>query len=486
MQKKESSENFDVHSSNNNTIMNQTIGINNNMEEKDKNSVPIVENQSTLKDNLFPIKRSTRYCIYIMALLCLFNLDQGAISASTKDIKIFFKMTDRELGSFGGISFLGTTLGGICSLSIINKFNRRFLILTFLTLIIFSLAIPTIISSKIILSFCRILTGFSQSFMSIYLPVWIDQFGISNKKSIMMSLSTIPSAFGYLLGYICAVVTSWRKTFLINCNISFTLWCCFFCSKNLYFSRTVMPKKLINSEGGDLPNDDNVSYFEDDAISNINEGEKKESIISNAKVCFKSKLYVYSTISLITLLLILGGLQFWINDYLENVLHIMTKEGRLIFFVVMIVGNMLTAPLTGGCIMQKLGGYQSRRSIYLPLCCNIISLILANLMLLSVNQYIVGILLFGYLFSGSIMIASLNGIIISSVPKKYAGSASSISNLLYNICGRLVGPNYYGITRSILGINSRLPMVLLFDINFITLMCLYQCYKYKMKNEIVQ
>ena len=164
--------------------------------------------QNDLKKNLFTINRNIRYCIYIMELLCLLNFDQGALSASTKEIKYSFKMTDRELGSFGGISFLGTTLGGIFSLSLINKINRRYLILSLLVISIFSLFIPTIITSKILFIFCRILTGFSQSFMSIYLPVWVDQFGIYNKKSIMMSLISIPSAFGYLLGNVFVVYYS--------------------------------------------------------------------------------------------------------------------------------------------------------------------------------------------------------------------------------------------------------------------------------------
>ena len=77
------------------------------------------------------------------------------------------------------------------------------------------------------------------------------------------------------------------------------------------------------------------------------------------------------------------------------------------------------------------------------------------------------------------MISCLNGIIISSIPKEYAGSASSISNLLYNICGRLVGPSIYGFSRSIFGIKSKLPMILLLDIKFITLVCLLFCFKYK-------
>ena len=137
-----------------------------------------IQTQNELKENLFPINRKIRYYIYIMELLCLFNYDQGALSASTKEIKTYFKMSDRELGSFGGISFLGTTLGGVFSLSIINKINRKYIILFLMIISIFSLYFPTVISSKLFFMFCRILTGFSQSFMSIYLPVWVDQFGI--------------------------------------------------------------------------------------------------------------------------------------------------------------------------------------------------------------------------------------------------------------------------------------------------------------------
>ena len=187
----------------------------NNLNIKQEEPISII-NQLELKNNLFPINRKIRYFIYIIELLILTNLDQGSISVSTKEIKTSFKMSDRELGSFGGISFLGTTIGGIISLLIINKINRKYLILSFISLNIISLYIPTIISSKILLIICRIITGFAQSFMSIYISVWVDQFGIYNKKSIMMSITSIPSGFGYLMGNIIAVFTSWKITFLIN------------------------------------------------------------------------------------------------------------------------------------------------------------------------------------------------------------------------------------------------------------------------------
>ena len=437
------------------------------------------------KNNLFKISRKIRYFIYILELLCLFNLDQGAISASTKEIKNHFKMNDSELGSFGGITFLGTTLGGIFSLSIINKINRKYLILIFLTIIISSLFFPTIIASKIILIFTRIITGFSQSFMSIYLPVWIDQFGIYNKKSLMMSLISVPSAFGYLVGYITAVFTSWRITFLINCFSNTILLINFLFMKKMYFSKSIFPKKLnmsnlVTSENiniSPIKIDDNISLFEDE--SQINKNYEKSSIFNDAKQCFKSKLFCFSASALITLQLILSGLQFWINDFLENSINILDKKERLKYFIIIILITMIGAPLTAGFVMQKIGGYDSYKSIYFPFYCCIISLIASNLLFITSYKNFVAILILTYLFSGCIMIACLNGIIISSISKEYAGSASSISNLLYNICGRLVGPSIYGFSRSIFGIKSKMPMILLLDFKFITLICLLFCLKYK-------
>ena len=444
--------------------------------------------QNELKQNLFHINRNIRYCIYIMELFCLLNFDQGALSASTKEIKYSFKMTDRELGSFGGISFLGTTLGGIFSLSVINKINRKYIILFLEIISICSLFIPTVITSKIVFIFCRILTGFSQAFMSIYLPVWVDQFGIFNKKSIMMSLISIPSAFGYLLGNVLVVYSSWKTTFRINVFLCVSLFVGFLLNKDIYFSKSIIARKKIdfalrnvnNSKNVTINNIDEISMFEDDSLSN--DVYDNQSIIKNAIQCFKSSLFRFMTLAIISIFLILSGLQFWVNDFFENVLDITDKKRRLLSFVIIIVFTALVAPITGGFIMQKLGGYDSKRVMYLPFVCCIISLTCSNLMLLSGNKYYILILLEFYLFSGCIIIPCLNGILISSMSKELAGSVSAISNLLYNIFGRLAGPSFYGIFRSVFDSKSRLPMIILFDIKFITAFCLYKSFKYKKAN----
>ena len=413
-----------------------------------------------------------------MELLCLFNYDQGAISASTKEIKLFFKMNDRELGSFGGISFLGTTLGGIFSLSIINKINRKYIILFLMMISIFSLYFPTIISSKVFFMFCRILTGFSQSFMSIYLPVWVDQFGIYKKKSIMISIISIPSAFGYLFGNILVVYTSWRITFRINTLMCTCLFFGFLMNKNLYFSKSIIPIKKSSNNININKNIDTISLFEDVTI-NLSQNFDNQSIIKIALKCFKSNLFRYITLAIISIFFILSGFQFWINDFFENALYIKDKKNRLIYFIIIISFTALLAPITGGLIMQKLGGYDSKKVIYLPFYCCIVSLICCNLMLLSNNKYYILILLQIYLFSGCIIIPSLNGILITSLSKEYAGSVSAISNLLYNILGRLIGPYFYGVIRSFLDINSTKPMIILFNVKIITAFCLWKSFKYK-------
>ena len=88
--------------------------------------------------------------------------------------------------------------------------------------------------------------------------------------------------------------------------------------------------------------EDNISLFEDEAINNVNYG--KSSILNHAVKCFKSKLFCFSTLSLITILLILSGIQFWMNDFLENSIHILDKKERLMYFIIIILITIIGAP----------------------------------------------------------------------------------------------------------------------------------------------
>ena len=47
---------------------------------------------------------------------------------------------------------------------------------------------------------------------------------------------------------------------------------------------------------------------------------------------------------------------------MENAIHILDKKERLFYFIVIILITMIGAPITSGIIMQKLGGYESKKN----------------------------------------------------------------------------------------------------------------------------
>ena len=65
----------------------------------------------------------------------------------------------------------------------------------------------------------RIVVGIFQAYISIYLPVWCDQFGMGNKKSIMISLIQAGSTIGVVTGYF--ITFQIKKKSKVNMIISY-------------------------------------------------------------------------------------------------------------------------------------------------------------------------------------------------------------------------------------------------------------------------
>ena len=111
-----------------------------------------------------------------------------------------------------------------------------------------------------------------------------------------------------------------------------------------------------------------------------------------------------------------------------------------------------------------MGGYDTEKAIYIPLISSFLVSILAYITPSTSNIFVFIPLFWIHLFLGSVLLPVVNGIILVSVDKKYAGSASSISTLFYNIAGRLPGPNLYAFYKSkINNKNSRIPFLLLLN-----------------------
>ena len=181
----------------------------------------------------------------------------------------------------------------------------------------------------------------------------------------------------------------------------------------------------------------------------------------------------------------MAAIQFWINDYLQYALLIDDAKTRLMMFGSVIITSPPLGMGIGGIILSKVGGYESEKAIYIPLISSLIVTIFANLAPLSTNAFLFVPLFWIYLFAGSTIIPSANGVSLVSVDKKFAGAASSLSILIYNVLGRFPGPNIYASFKSLVNDDtSRIPMWLVLNISVIGFLCVLFALRFNKKKFI--
>lgn len=156
-----------------------------------------------LKKISIPLPRRKRWLIFsiFVILNIMINVDHGTVPAATEEIKKDLNINDEQLGLFGSLVYLGNMFGSLVSLTLINKLNRKYLLAVSLTLSGGFLMTFTIWSSLYFLFSNRIVVGMFQAFVSIYLPIWCDQFGIKRQRTIMIALIQVAPPLGVVLGY---------------------------------------------------------------------------------------------------------------------------------------------------------------------------------------------------------------------------------------------------------------------------------------------
>ena len=197
------------------------------MEEKINTKVPLNESDRKHSLNsedggivgeviqLSRVKRIVLFWILIVTSLLL-NTDHGTIPAAIEEIQKDLDLNKKQVGTFGSSVYIGTAVGALFLSFFINKMNRRYMVAIsffFSGVLIF---VFTYISDYWLLFINRFFVGFSQSLISIYIPVWIDQFINTNKKTIFMAIFQLSSLIGILIGYILTVIVkdSYKVSFL--------------------------------------------------------------------------------------------------------------------------------------------------------------------------------------------------------------------------------------------------------------------------------
>lgn len=391
------------------------------------------------------LSKNARWGVYFLFLVAniLISLDHGTIPASTSQLRSFCS-SDQAIGLFGSLVFVGNILGSICSFWLINSYNRKTLLV--LSLFLLSLCLITFVlwTNILFLFINRIFVGLFQSYISIYLPVWCNQFGMESKKSLMITFGQLVVPLGVFLGYLLAsifiqidVFGGWEFAFILQgiCVMILSLFIAF------------VPSVYFNSDIrniGDDCNDQTLFGIANHTFESINPNDRR-SFWKVLSIIIKEKVFIFSVLGLSALFYVITGVQYWVSDYMDNILGVHSGKRRLLYFTFVCFTSPTIGVLLGGVLLNGLGGYDTKHSILIAVVLSILASVSGFFVPLVSNVTIFVTLLWFVLFFGGGILPVITGIIISSLPQSLTGSGNSFTSFVGNLFGYLPAPYIYGL-----------------------------------------
>ncbi|GMH69183.1 hypothetical protein TrST_g2301 [Triparma strigata] len=192
-----------------------------------------------------------------------------------------------------------------------------------------------------------------------------------------------------------------------------------------------------------------------DSLWDYIEGGKDASNIpiwKQVRILWRSRVLVWTSLGLSALYFVVAGIQFWVTQYLVEVIGVPYSEALGAFTVVSATGPVFGV-VFGGWLVDYLGGYKGKqgvaRTTKIIITFGLLALLVAfpAAFVMSVNALmpLIWLLLF---FGGAIVPAAV-GICLSAVPPSIRPFSSSVSMVVYNILGHSAGTLLPGIVMDI-------------------------------------
>ena len=156
-----------------------------------------------------------------------------------------------------------------------------------------------------------------------------------------------------------------------------------------------------------------------------------------------NKKYVLLCIALSGLYFIIAGIQYWISDYMITIIKQEETVVFISFAFISITGPVLGV-VVGGNVTTYLGGYRSRKALFISQLIAVFCLLCAAPIPFFMNFYVVCVLLWFLLFFGGSILPCMTGIMLNTVSDSQKTTANSLANLSYNMLGYLPSPFVYG------------------------------------------
>ena len=431
-----------------------------------------------------PFSKMKRKIIFFLIFIInvLINVDHGAIPAGTTELKKENNLDNVELGIIGSLVYLGLVLGSISAGPIFASYSSKWVVILSLLFSCFFLYCFTFIKGGWGMAFCRVGCGFCQVFCYIYFPVWVDQFGVNKSQTIWLTFLQLGVPVGTMLGYVMEALFikkfgKWKYAFytqiffIVICVVVFILTPDKFFSRNYKHSETSQEeienevqnmKEALEKDSKTTPHDkyklrnvnalnalihdkyERPSLYSIFSMIDDTEEEGTQKYISVLRDLVRNKKYILTMFGISSLLFVVTGIQFWISDYMQEVMLIPSSKVYITYAVICITAPVLGV-LLGGFFIQYLGGYTDKRALdacykiaIVAACCGIF---LPFVDIIWVFVILMWLLLF---FGGSIT-PGLTGIMLSSIPDNSKEIGNSVTQLCYNLLGYLPSPFLYGL-----------------------------------------
>ena len=415
--------------------------------KKESSSESNIKSDNKNNPNIL-ISKSDRWYVYTLLVISniFIQMDHGSIPASTWNLYKIFN-SNQEIGLFGSFVFIGNLVGALIYFYLINIYQRKKLLINSMFLISICLITFILTTNTLFLLLNRGILGIFQSYFVIYLPLWCNQYGITNQRSIMLSIGQLTTPLGVFVGYLiaseCISINEnigWKFSFVIqSVIIIIMIFLLFRVSESLFETKYVSYK--------DERNITDVTFFKLSESIIIDQDTNISDIIniSYFKQIFSHKVYVLSILSISCLYYAVTGVQYWAGDYMNRILKVHSPQKRLLYFSIICFTSPTLGVICAGYSVNRLKhGYNNIRVYNYCFVLSIFTFVTGIISAFMSKVYL--FILFTWLafFFGGAIMPILTGIIITSLPQHLRASGNSLQLFFGTLLGYLPAPYIYG------------------------------------------
>ena len=364
----------------------------------------------------------------LIAANLLLNYDTGVIPASLIQMESEISLTYQEKAVLGALVYLGLCIASIVVPAAFHRFCAQKVIVTTLALnccfcLVFSLS-----SSVGLMYVARFGMGFTQAFTVIYAPVWTNEHAPSQSVTRWMGVLQAAVPFGIVLGYAMTGMFIYMLGDLFTWRLSIQLQAVF---------EIPVIVKLYYSDPQEV---DALKLREQNSI--IEDVGQLPNFCIHLKRLASNWIFILLTLSLCSLYFVITGLQYWMTSYMIQILDA-DPVNVVITFVIICTTAPVAGVFTGGTVVDYIGGYKGQhlsKAVTLCLSFGVLSSVFAVSLMFADSLALVAPLAWFLMFFGGCLLPTATGINVNALEKEFRSSASSVSQLIFNLGGYFMAP----------------------------------------------